>query len=246
MKTTQNLRRLALALAAIILANSGLAGTTNTPAPRINISGALIYNSGNTNDTGTVSKGSPNVTVAFNNQRLIALLNASPIFRQALTNETGDPSHTNIEAGSYIIYYIYDEEMIITNKDGLSFNLDNNKSSKDFGYIQIDYQFNFGDFTLNDATHAGSEIDEEGIYFYFHDYNGNDVETYGQGTLAWVYGPTGGGASTQKATVTVSLAGGAYFGEVNGFNANPIALRVTGTGSNFDPSGQAPYYKLLP
>src|SRR5208337_3362960 len=146
------------------------------PLVKLNLSGVITGSAGTTNDNGTVTKGSPFQKYSFNTQKLIDLLNASPTFMAALTNQFGSTSSNQVPAGSYIVRNIYTDDLTITNKNGFSFTLDNNSSDDDFGYIEIYYDYLIGTYTRNDKTGSGNEQDLTGVYIYIYDYNGNYIE----------------------------------------------------------------------
>jgi hypothetical protein len=131
------------------------------PSPKVNISGTITYTTVITTN-GAVAKGTLK-TVSFNTKSLIDLLNASPTFRSALTNEFGSVSSNQVPAASYFIFDIYDQELIITNKNGFAFNLYDNISVVNFGFLDIDNNVLIGSFSINTNTSAGSESDVTGV-----------------------------------------------------------------------------------
>jgi hypothetical protein len=248
MKPTKILFCAAMAGVIVLAASKASAVAASFPLVKLGISGTFIYSPQDTNtsewvtnDTGTVTKGVPIKKVSFNTQKLIDLLNASPEFKRALTNEFSSVSSNQVPAGSYFAWDFWNEELIITNKNGFSFNLDNNVVDDDFGYLDFWDDYLFGNFTRNDTTGAGTESDLTGIYLYFYDYNGNEIETYGSAKLNWSYGALSGGL--QKTTLKASIKGSAAsYGEVNfSYYAAPT-FSASGSGTGSDPGFQFPFY----
>ena len=242
MKKMNILRCAVLTAWAIFTTMSVKANNGIFPWAKLSFSGTMTFgNQRETNVNGNFSSGTGEFTVSFNNQKLMALLNASPTFIAALTNQ-----FTNIfqiPAGSFFVWNITntsDQYLIITNKNGFSFNLDRNVTNN-FGGLDYDNDYLFGNFTLKDATHDGTETDQTGIYFWFDDYNGNQINAYGAAKLTWTYAPASSG--NQKATLTVSINtdGGGYDGEVAGWNA-VVNMKGSGSGTGTDPEAQSPFY----
>src|SRR5208282_4726570 len=186
-----------------------------------------------------VTKGSPFQKYSFNSQKLIDLFDASPTFQKALTNQFNSVASNAVPAGSYFVWDIWNEELIITNKNGFSFNLDSNKSGDDFGYLYIYDDYLLGTFTRNDKTGSGNEQDLTGIYLYLYDYNGNEIEGYGAATLNWSYAAMSVGS--QKTTVSVSMSLNNYYAELKGNQAAPV-FKASGSGTATDPIVQNPFY----
>ncbi len=228
----------ALALAANQSAAGGILLTT-FPLVKLNPSGSITYSDGDTSDNGTVTKGTPLKHVSFNTKKLIDLLNASPTFMAALTNQFGSASSNQVPAGSYFVWSVWTDDLIITNKNGFSFNLFSNLADDQFGFMEIDEDFLFGTFTRNDDTAAGNEHDVTGFRFFFNDFNGNEIDTYGTATLQWSYGAESAG--TQKTTLNVSANANSWLGEVSGFTGAPV-FRASGSGKGTDPAFQNPFY----
>jgi hypothetical protein len=219
----------------IVAAMAFAASTTfaisySLPSPQVNISGSVIYLASTTNN-GTTSKGTLK-TVSFNTKSLIALLNASSEVQSTLS-DLGLPPQ--IPAGSYFIWDMYDEELIITNKNGFSFTLEAydpvTSSYYDYGYLDFDEDVIFGSYSYNDTTGAGSEQDQTGVEFYFSDGNSNELEPeYGNGTMNLSFGAVSG--SLQKCSASVSLQPAGYYAEVNGSSrAITKGMNITGSGS---------------
>jgi hypothetical protein len=241
MKITKILLSAAVA-GAMAFAASKASAVTVFPLVKLNISGTVTYTTTNTyvsttNSSGNI-KGVTYKTVGFNNDELIKLLNASPTFAAALTNQFHSVTSNSVPKGSYIVWNFDTDGLIITNKNGFSFTLDSNLSGDDFGYCELDYDYQIGTFTKNGTTSAGSEKDYTGIYFYFYDYNGNEIEVYGAGTLNWTYGAMTAGV--QKTTVSASLGGPGYYSEVN-FNTAVATVHASGSGTASDPIAQNPF-----
>jgi hypothetical protein len=138
---------------------------------------------------------------------------------------------------------MYEEELIITNKNGFSFNLDSNLSDKDFGWLDIDEDYLFGDFSVNDTTEAGTESDLTGVEFFFADLNGNEVELFGTAKLKWTYGAVSSGL--QKKTLSVSMSGSANTEddvEVDGSFHSTGEFTASGSGTATDTSFGEAFY----
>ena len=241
MNMTKTLLCAAVAGAMAFAASKASAATYVLPLVKLNLSGVITGSAGTTNDNGTVTKGSPFQKYSFNNQKLIDLLNASPTFQKALTNQFGSTSSNQVPEKSYIVWNIYTDSLIITNKNGFSFDLDNNNSEDSFGYIEIYYDYLIGTFTRNDKTGSGNEQDLTGVYIYIYDYNGNEIESYGAATFNWSYAAMSVGY--QKSTLSATITGGNYYAELKGNNAAPTQFKASGSGTANDPIGQNPFYK---
>ena len=239
MKMTKILLCAAAAGAVAFAASKASAATYVLPLVKLNLSGVITGSAGTTNDNGTVTKGSPFQKYSFNTQKLIDLLNASPTFQKALTNQFGSTSSNQVPEGSYIVWNIYTDALIITNKNGFSFDLENN-STDDFGYIEIYYDYLIGTYTRNDKTGSGNEQDLTGVYIYFDDYNGNYIESYGAATLNWSYAAMSVGS--QKTTLSATISGGTYYAQLKGNQAAPTQFKASGSGTANDPIGQNPFY----
>jgi hypothetical protein len=217
------------------------ATTPYLPSPQVNISGSVIYLASTTNN-GTTSKGTLK-TVSFNTKSLIALLNASSAVQSTLS-DLGLPPQ--IPAGSYFIFDMDNEGLIITNKNGFSFTLyaydPVTSSYYDYGYLDFYEDALFGSYSLNDTTGAGSEQDQTGVEFYFWDGNSNELEPeYGNGAFNWTFGAVSG--SLQKASVSVSMQPAGYYAEVNGSSrAITKGMNVSGSGSATVWSLGEPFY----
>jgi hypothetical protein len=216
------------------------------PQVPLHISGVITYSDYQTNDNGKVTTSTPLKKERFTTKTLIGWLNASPAFVSALTNQYG-ASTNQIPPGSYFAWEnIYD--LVITNANGFSFNLTDNESGTNFGYIAITGPFMAGTFKRNDATGAGSETDEISIYFSFDDGNGNQFDLIGLAKLNWKYGDVSN--DFQKTSLSVSIHGisdnsadlniaGDSYGGVATFTA-------TGSGKGIDPAQFFPFYLFLP
>jgi hypothetical protein len=169
-------------------------------------------------------------TVSVNNKTLIALLNASPAVQSYITNNITHSAISNsIPAGSYFVWDMFTEDVLVTNKNGFSFDVDIPVSF----YIDYDEDTVVGSAKLADVTGAGSEMDVTGIKFYFYDNNGNKLEPeYGEGDFNWTYGAVSGGV--QQKAISIKLSPAAYFAEVNGVNAITTTFNVSGNGSSAD------------
>jgi hypothetical protein len=208
------------------------------PWVKLNISGTVTASAETSTTNGTTIKSSPLKKVSFNTQKLIDLLNASPTFVAALTNQFHSTSSNSVPSGSYFVWNPDDYNLIITNKNGFSFTLDSNLSGKDFGYMEIDEDFLTGTYTENVTTDAGSEDNLTGIYFEFYDYNGDEIEVYGEGKLSWHYDAMSAGS--QKTSLSVSMSGSGYYAEVDGDEAGST-FKASGSGTGTDPVGQNPF-----
>jgi hypothetical protein len=225
---------------AMAFAASKASAVTTFPMVKLSISGTLTYSVETHITNGTAIKSSPFKTVSFNDQKLIDLLNKSTSFQKALTNQTHSVTTTNVPDGSYIVWDFWNEYLIITNKNGFSFTLNNNLSGLDFGYLDWWDNYLTGTWTKNGTTEAGSEEDLTGTYFYFNDLNGNELECYSDATLHWSYAPMTAGS--QKTTLSVSIIGGTYYGQVSGNEAAPTSFHASGSGTSTDPVAQNPFY----
>ena len=241
MKLTQTLLCAAIAGAmAFAAGKASSAPAQYLPLPKVSISGTITYTTAITTN-GAVVKGTLK-TVSFTTKSLIDLLNASPTFKSALTNEFSSISSNQVPAASYFIYDIYNEDLIITNKNGFAFNLYDNLSAVDFGYLNIDNNVLIGSFSLNTNTSAGSESDVTGVEFIFDDHNGNLVDNYGNGTLKWSFGKEDG-SSNQKVSLSVNMVPAGYEAEVNG-NSDAFSQKtsISGSGSATVPALNYPFY----
>ena len=227
----------AVAGAIAFAASKASASVVAFPLVKLNLSGFITGSAGATNNNGTVTKGSPFQKYSFNTQKLINLFNASPAFKSALTNQFGSASSNQVPAGSYIVWNIYTDSLIITNKNGFSFDLDYDNSG--FGFIEIYNNYLLGTFTRSDKTGAGSEQDSTGVYFNINDYNGNYIEVYGAATLNWSYGTMSVGS--QKTTLSVTMSGKSYYAQLSGNQFAP-QFQASGSGTATDPVGQNPFY----
>jgi hypothetical protein len=209
------------------------------------ISGVVTYSDYQTNDNGKVTTSTPLKKERFTTKTLIGLLNASPAFVSALTNQYG--ARTNqIPPGSEIAWEnIYD--LVITNANGFSFNLTFNESGTNFGYMAITGPFMAGTFKRNDATGAGSETDETSIILSFDDGNGNQFNLIGMAKLNWKCGDVSN--DVQETSLSVSI---------DGISNNSVALSIDGnsyggvatftakgSGKGTDPARFFPFYLLL-
>ena len=243
MKTMKRLPRAAvIAISVVFLTASAKASSGLFPWPKLSFSGTMTFGSMSaTNVNGNFSSGAGIYTVSFNNQSLMARLNASPAFIAALTNQ-----FTNIfqiPAGSFFVWdWFNDKDIVITNRNGFSFSLDHNSAGESFGRLDWDDNYLFGDFTLRDATHAGTETDQTDLYFQFNDLNGFQFTSYGEATLAWTYGASV--TANQKVTlnVTMSSGTGGYDGQVAGWNAQ-VNFKASGSGTGVDPVSESPFYQ---
>jgi hypothetical protein len=240
MKLTKILLSAAVA-GAMAFAASKASAVTTFPMVKLSLSGNLTYSVETATTNGTAIKSSPFKTVSFNSQKLIDLLNTSPTFVAALTNQFHSTLSNSVPDGSYFVWDINNEKLIITNKDGFSFNLDNNLSGDDFGELQWFRQYLTGTWSKNATTDAGSEDDRTGVYFYFNDLNGNEMECYGEAELHWSYAPMSAGS--QKTTLSASMSGASYYGQVNNNEAAPT-FHAAGSGTATDPVSQNPFYKF--
>ena len=238
MKLTQTL--LCAGIAGAMAFAAGKAPAQYLPSPKINISGTITYTTVITTN-GAVAKGTLK-TVSFNTKSLIDLLNASPTFKSALTNQFGSVSSNQVPAASYFIYDIYDEELIITNKNGFAFNLYDNLSVVNFGFLDINNNVLIGSFSINTNTSAGSESDVTGVEFYFNDRNGNIVDNFGNGTLKWSFGKEDG-SGNQKVSLSVKMVPTGSEAEVNG-NSDAFSQKtsISGSGSATVPALNHPFY----
>lgn len=217
--------------------------TNYLPFVPVTFSGTITYQS-STNISGTTSSGTVN-TVSINNKSLIALLNASSTVQDDLMY-WGLPNQ--IPSGSYFVYDIDDEELIITNKNGFSFPLEGYGyyGYYDFAELDFDHESLFGSCSLNTTTGAGTEQDQVDSYFYFEDYNNNSIDTeYGSGTLNWTFGATYGATNNpvQKASVNLKFQPAAEYAEVDGSdNAITKGLTISGSGSSIIYALGEPFY----
>jgi hypothetical protein len=239
MKLTKILFSATVAGVLAFAASKASAVTTVFPLVKLNISGSVTASAETATTNGTAIKSSSLKTVSFNTQKLIDLLNASPTFVAALTNQFHSTSSNSVPKGSYFVWDFYNEELIITNKNGFSFNLDNNLSGDDFGYLDWFDDYLTGSWSMNATTDAGSEKDLIGVYLYIYDYNGNEIESYGEAKLDWNYAAMSAGS--QKTTLSASISGGGYYAEVNG-NEAASTFSASGSGTATDPVAQNPFY----
>jgi hypothetical protein len=242
MKLTKILFSAAVAGAMAFAASKASAVVTTFPMVKLSLSGTLTASAETATTNGTAIKSSPFKTVSFNSQKLIDRLNASPTFQNALTNQFGSTTSNQVPAGSYFVWDFYNDYLIITNKNGFSFNLDSNLSDDDFGYLDYFDDYLTGTWSKNSTTDAGSEDDLIGVYFYFNDNNGVEIESYGQATLHWTYAAMVGAA--QKTTLSASISGDGYYAQVNNSNNDEAAstFHASGSGTATDPVGQNPFY----
>lgn len=213
--------------------------------PTVNISGTVIYQASSVTN-GTTFKGTLK-TVSFNTKTLIDLLNASSYATNVIYHVTGSNS-ISIPAGSYFVWYIDDEELYITNKNGFYLPMEGyyyvgeNYYYYDFGYLDFDADVLIGNASLNTTTWAGSEQDQTSIEFYFYDYNGNELEPeYGNGTMNWTYSPISNDA--QKASINVSLQPAGYYAEVNDNDGITKGMNISGSSSGYMWALYEPFYK---
>ena len=221
----------AIATATAFAASTAFATLPYTPSPAVNISGNLTYSifGDNITNNGTVTK-SILKTVSFNNSTLLKLLNKSA----TVTNSMNHVAHANqIPAGSYIVWYMDDDSLIITNKDGFSFPLEGTDpvttGHYDYGYLDYEEDIIVGNSSFKNSTGVGNEQDLASIYFYFYDSNGDVIECYGQGAYNWTWGT--GSSSGQKASVSVNLQPSAYWAEADGNLGVTKGMNITGSGS---------------
>jgi hypothetical protein len=215
------------------------------PQVPLRISGVITYSDYQTNDNGKVTASTPLKKERFNTKTLVGLLNASPTFVSALTNQYG-ASTNQIPPGSYIvwenIYYL-----VITNANGFSFNLTYNESGTNFGYIAITGPFMASTFKRNDATGAGSETDETSIYFSFLDRNGNQFDLVGTAKLNWKCGDVSN--DVQETSLSISIHGisdGSVNLSIAGDSYGGVAtFTATGRGKGTDPAQLFPFYLYL-
>jgi len=241
MKLTKILLSAAVA-GAMAFAASNASAVTTFPMVKLSLSGSLTFSTETATTNGTAIKSSSLKTVSFNSQKLIDRLNASPTFVAALTNQFSSTLSNSVPKGSYFVWDFYNEELIITNKNGFSFTLDSNKSGDDFGYLDYFDDYLTGTWSKNGTTDAGSEDDLIGVYFYFNDNNGAEIESYGQATLHWTYAPMTAGS--QKTTLSASMSGDGYYATANNSNNNEAAstFHASGSGTATDPVTQNPFY----
>lgn len=241
MKLRQMMVRAAFAAVVALGAATTYAAPAAYPTIPLSISGTLKYTT-NSGDTMNV----PIKTLSYNTQSLINLLNASPDATNVLHFVTGK---TQIPAGSHFLWNPDYEELIITNKNGFSFDLYGSYTNGgttyyyDFGYLDIDDEGLIGTYDLAAKTLAGTEKDMTGIYFYFYDgsMNDNEIDIYGKATLTWTYGAAKGGS--QKATLSVTMSGnGNDDCYVNDFEAIPGTFSASGSGSGTVSTGMVPFY----
>ena len=208
------------------------------PSPRISISGMLTYQ-GPSIDNGTTSSSTLK-TVSFNNTTLINLLNAS----STATNYIMDVTGTNqVPPGSFFIWDLSREKLVITNANGFTFYLSGNApvlGGYDFGFLSIDHNVLIGSFSRNDSTGAGSEIDQTGVEFYFSDGNGTEIDSNGNGTFHWTYGQTGAG---QPVSMSFSAAPAGYSATVGGTNGISQNLHLNASGSATIAGFSGPFYQ---
>jgi hypothetical protein len=235
------------AVAAVALAYSARAIEQPFPLVKLAISGTLSYNAYSPADNGKTTK-SALTTARFTAKSLISLLNASPTVTNTLMDVTGI---NQIPAGSYFVYDLDSENLIITNKNGFSFTLDGHDSvadaDYDYGYLDIgggdetDDGNIIGSYKQNDITGAGSESDLAGIELYFNDSNGNRLDDYGNGSLKWNFGKVSAGV--QKTTLSINFPVPEGYGDMVDYN-NAIAQNVkcSGKGRGNMESGVFPFY----
>jgi hypothetical protein len=220
-------------------AASKASAATTFPLVNLNISGTVTASTEISTTNGTAIKSSSLKTYSFTSQKLIDLLNASPTFQKALTNQFNSTTSNSVPKGSYFVWDFDNEYLIITNKNGFSFNLDSNKSDDDFGYLDWYDDYLTGTWSKNGTTDAGSEQDLIGVYLYFYDYNGNEIESYGEAKLNWNYAAMSAGS--QKTTLSTSMSGGGYYAEADG-NEAASTFHASGSGTATDPVAQNPFY----
>jgi hypothetical protein len=232
------------AVAAAALAYSAKAQVSSFPLVNLTISGTVSYNSNSPSDNGTTKK-SALTTVKFTTKSLIGLLNASPAVTNTLRHVTGT---NQIPAGSYFLFDLYNENLIVTNKNGFSFTLDGGGTNYDYGDLFVGgntYTKIIGSYSQNDTTGAGSESDLAVIELYFNDGNGNSLDDYGNGSLKWSFGSVSGGV--QKTTLSVNFP--ATEGDndtVNYYTAIAQNVKCSGKATANVESGVFPFYLWWP
>ncbi|MGO9587009.1 MAG: hypothetical protein ACLP2Y_12505 [Limisphaerales bacterium] len=230
-------------VAAVALAYNAKAVVVTFPLVKLAISGTVSYNTTNSPaHNGTNTTISVLTTVKINTKSLIGLLNASPTVTNTLLDVTGT---SQIPAGSYFVYDLDNENLIITNLSGYNFTLRGYDSvtatDYTYGYLNIDALHLIGSYKQNDTTGAGRESDLTGIYFNFTDSNGNQLEDYGNGSLKWSFGKVANGV--QKTTLSVNFpAPNGYNDMVNDNSAIAQNVKCSGKGTGNVESGIFPFY----
>jgi hypothetical protein len=207
----------------------------------------VSYNADSPTDNGATTK-SALTKVSFTVKSLISLLNNSPM----VTNTLLDVAGTNqIPAGSYFVYDLENENLIVTNKNGFNFTLYGTDpittTNYNYGYLAIGSGYNtsyaniIGSCSQNDTTGAGSESDLAGIEFYFNDDNGNSLHDYGNGSLKWSFGKVS--SDVQKTTLSINYPVSDGYGDTVNYN-NAIAQNVkcSGSATGNVTSGVFPFY----
>jgi hypothetical protein len=233
-----------LAIAAAVVlgtAYSVQAVPVTFPLVQMNISGIVSYNADNPSTNGTAVK-SELTKVSITTKSLISLLNSSTNVTKTLLDVTGT---NQIPSGSYFVYDLYNENLIVTNKNGFRFTLKGEdavtSTSYEYGYLDIDMDNLIGSFNQNDNTGVGNETDLTGIDFYFYDKNGNQLEDYGNGFIKWNFGKVSG--SVQKTTLSIDFpASNGYNDEVNYNSAIAQNVRCSGSATGNVYADIFPFY----
>jgi hypothetical protein len=212
---------LTLAIVAVAMAfASGKALAYTFPWVPLNISATVKSGTVSANDNWITTQTPPMSTVSVNNKSIIAMLNLI--------------THSNIPAGSQILWNPDYEDLLITNKNGFSMYPSD-------CYIEPDYEGLIGTYTKNINTSAGSENDLTGVYIelYFDSYN--YIEAYGLANLNWTYAAAISGSQKTTLGAKISFQGSDdvyiddYEGELTSGSASGSGATAT------DPVGQNPF-----
>jgi len=215
------------------------------PSVPLNISGVVTYSDFGTNDNGKVTTSTSLKKVRFTTKTLIGYLNASPVFVSALTNQFGASSN-QIPSGSYLAWEnIYD--LVVTNANGFSFNLTDNGSGTNFGYLAITGPFAAGTFKRSDKTGAGSESDEISVILSFEDGNGDQFDLNGLAKLKWSYGSMSNAVQEVKLSVSIhGISSGSVDLNIGGNSYGGVAtFAAAGGGKGTDSTSVFPFYLFL-
>jgi hypothetical protein len=214
---------LTLAVVAVAMAFASSKALAYTfPWVPLNISATVKSGTVAASDNWITTQTPPMTTVSVNNKSIIAMLNLI--------------THSNIPAGSQILWNPEYEDFLITNKNGFSMYPED-------CYIEVDYDGLIGTFTKNTTTAAGSENDLTGVYMelYFNDENYIDV--YGLANLNWTYAAAVSGSQKTTLSAKISFQGSddVYIDDYEGELTSDSASGSGGTAT--DPVDQNPFAK---
>ena len=237
-----------LATAVVLLLAYSAKAQVSFPLVNLAVSGTVSYNTNSPADNGKTTK-SALTKVSITTKSLISLLNASPTVTNTLMDVTGT---NQIPAGSYFLFDLINQNLIVTNKNSFSFTLYGTDpittNIYDYGYLDIGGGDNtsngniIGSYSQNDITGAGSESDLAGIGFFFDDNNGNSLADYGNGSLKWSFGSVSTNG-VQKTTLSINFPAPTGLGDMVNYN-NAIAqnVKASGKGTGNVISGIFPFY----